>query len=179
MEGRKIDLKKKGKNWDAKEHTSIEIARKYNHKEVASLLERFAHNHSQTRQEVCLELGLLDKDTAELFATTVFLCDDYFTIKINNKAAHFFKIIKNFQWNFQMIVCNRVYGSKKETILSKDSEKAFRSIVRCRWLYSIVVCISSWFIFLCCSLHHFLLCIQLLQLIIIKINHLLEVFNIF
>ena len=127
--GKDIHLEVKGKHDDI-ERTAIEIARDKNRKGIVSLLKRFSENQEQIRQEIRIELGLAYIDAAELFATIVFLCDSYFAIKSDNKAARFFRIIRTIPMEIQMVVCNRVYGSKKETILSSDSEKAFGSIVR-------------------------------------------------
>jgi hypothetical protein len=74
--GREItNLDEKGK-WIGKEYTAIEIARARNRTGVVSLLERFVTNSTQTRHELRVELGLVDACGAELFAMTVFLCDD-------------------------------------------------------------------------------------------------------
>jgi len=69
------DLNKKGKE-RGKNYTALEIARKENLTGVASLLERFMVNLTLTRHQVRVKLGLLDALAAEVFALTVFLCDD-------------------------------------------------------------------------------------------------------
>jgi hypothetical protein len=122
---------------DDQEYTAIEIARKKNKTEVVSLLERFMANSMQTRHEVRVELA--DKDAAELFAKIVFLCDDFLRLKepatssssINTVASvRFFTISMHLPMELQMVLCNRVFGSAKENILSKDSELAFKHIAR-------------------------------------------------
>jgi len=68
---------KKGKNWrDGNEYTALEIARVEKRTEVASLLERFMANSTQTRHELRVKLGVLDELAAEVFALIVFMCDD-------------------------------------------------------------------------------------------------------
>jgi hypothetical protein len=127
------DLDKKGKRWDGNERTAIEIARKEKKAEVVSLLERFMANLIQTRREIRIELGLVDELAAELFAMTVFLCDDFLRLKEANSpaatgAARFFKIAAQFSMELQMVLCYRVFGSGKGNIKSKDSEPAFKHL---------------------------------------------------
>ena len=100
--GRDLADFKKGNDGsiDADDYTALEIAREKHRPEVVSLLERFMANPVQTRHEVRVELGLLDALAAEVFALTVFLCG------------------------------HRVVGSVKESILTKDSEAAFKSLAR-------------------------------------------------
>ena len=73
------DIKsKKGRHWgDGREYTALEIARVEKNTEVVSLLERFMTDPIQTRHEVRVKLGMLDALAAEVFALTVFLCDEY------------------------------------------------------------------------------------------------------
>ena len=71
------DIKnKKGKDWeDGEDYTALEIAEERNKTKVVSLLERFLTNPAQTRHELRVKLGMLEL-AAEVFALTVFLCDD-------------------------------------------------------------------------------------------------------
>ena len=129
--GREINLDRKGKYLDGKEYTAIEIARRETEPAVVSLLEKFATNPLQTRYEIRLELGVTEALAAELFATTVFLCDDYLRIKqpeSNSKIGRFFRITSHLPMELQMIVCHRVYGLAKENIPSRDSELAFKNL---------------------------------------------------
>jgi hypothetical protein len=134
LRGDELDLDKKGKYYlDEIEYTTIEIARKENKTEVVSLLERFMANPTQTRHELRVELGLVDEDAAELFAMTVFLCDDFLRLKEANSPAaplRFFNVASQLPMELQMVLCYRVFGSSKENIKSKDSEPAFKSVAR-------------------------------------------------
>jgi hypothetical protein len=110
------------------------IARTMYGRTVVSLLRKFIQNQGQTRREVRLELGLVDMEAAELFAMTVFLCDDYLRIKEPTASSttsagcvRFFNIISTLPMELQMVLCYRVCGLSKETILSRDSEPAFKS----------------------------------------------------
>ena len=135
---------KKGR--DGKDYTALEIARMYNHTEVVSLLERFIANPTQTRHELRVKLGVLDELAAEVFALTVFLCDGLLQLKpararrtcptsaVATAAAaattRFFLIVEKLPMELQMILCHRVVGSVKDSILSKDSEVAFKSLAK-------------------------------------------------
>ena len=125
------DIKnKKGKNWrDDKNYTALEIARK-NESEVGSLLERYLTNPALTHHELRVKLGVLDEVAAEVFALTVFLCDDLLRLRpACNLAAtsRFFIIASKMPLELQRILCHRAVGSMKQNILHKDSEAAFKS----------------------------------------------------
>jgi len=125
-------------HWEGEEQTALEIARKLNRAQVVSLLERYASNPTQTRYEMRVELGMLDKLTAEIFALMIFLCDDLLQFKpaplasvtSNLEAARFFAIAKQLPMELQMILCHRAVDSDIDGILSKDSEAAFKSLAR-------------------------------------------------
>ena len=129
---------KTGKNFDSKEYTALEIAREENRTEAAALLQRFITNPAQTRHEIRAKLGMLDELAAEVFALTVFLCDDLLQLKPAAHPAHptaaattrFFAIASKLPMELQMIICHRVVGSMKQNILHKDSEAAFKSLAR-------------------------------------------------
>ena len=125
---------KKGK-WGNQDYTAIEIARGEKGAKVVELLERFIANPIQTRHEVCVKLGFPDELAAELYAATVFLCDDLLQLKpalvsSNSPAVRFFAIAKRLPMELQMVLCHRVVGSRKQNILRKDSEAAFKSLAK-------------------------------------------------
>ena len=104
-----------------------------------SLLERFLANPSQTRHELRVKLGVLNELAAEVFALTVFLCDDLLqlkpaiittTVTTPLPAVRFFAIATRLPMEVQMILCHRGVGSMKQNILLKDSEAAFKSLAR-------------------------------------------------
>ena len=132
---------KKGRHWDGNRYTALEIAREENKTEVMSLLERFIIiNPAQTRHEVRVKLGVLDELAAEIFALTVFLCDDLLQLKPAfhlaatpdhaASATRFFAITSKLPMELQMILCHRAVGSMKQNILREDSEMAFKSLAR-------------------------------------------------
>ena len=130
---------KKGTDWDGKDYTALEIARKENKTEVVSVLERFIANPAQTRHELRVKFGVLDELAAEVFALTVFLCDDLLHLKpalappphlAAAAATRFFASAQRLPMELQMILCRRAVGSMKQNILHKDSEAAFKSLAR-------------------------------------------------
>ena len=129
LRGDELDFDKKGRSWDGeKECTAIEIARHCNNREVVSLLEKLVEDPTQTRYEIRAELGIREHQSAELFATIVYLCDDHLEVKqtnLENEPERFFSITKRLPMELQMIICHRVYGSCKDAVLKKDSELAF------------------------------------------------------
>ena len=131
---------RKGK-WIGKDYTALEIARMYERTEVVSLLERFIANPAQTRHEVSVKLGMLVALAAEVFALTVFLCDDLLQFKpashpatpnpaTTAAAIRFFAIASKLPMELQMLLCHRAVGSMKQNILRQDSEAAFKSLAR-------------------------------------------------
>ena len=130
---------KKGKyGWDGKDQTALEIARKKGKTEVVSVLKIFMANPAQTRRDLRVKLGVLNELAAEVFALTVFLCDDLLQLKPTSHLAatpdhavtRFFAIAKRLPMELQMILCHRAAGSMKQNILHKDSEAAFKSLAR-------------------------------------------------
>jgi len=70
--GREMDL---GKPGDVDKSDVIGVAKKWRKTEVATLLERFKSDPSQTRLAMRLELGWYDEAPAEIFALVVFVSD--------------------------------------------------------------------------------------------------------
>jgi len=140
------DIEKR-RNWEGNEYSALEIAREFNNTEVVPVLERFVANPALTRHEVRVKLGMLDDLAAEVFALTVFLCDELLHLKPASHlaatpdhataatATRFFAIAKRLPMELQMILCHRVLGSKRQNILRKDSEAAFKSLARILLLF--------------------------------------------
>jgi hypothetical protein len=99
--------------------------------EIVSLLRRFIANPTLTCHQVRVKLRLLDKLAAEVFALTVFVCDDLLRLKPSVcLASRFFTIAIKLPMELQMILCCRAVGSTKQNILCKDSEPAFLNLVK-------------------------------------------------
>ena len=126
------DIKNTIGKLEGNEYTALEIAINGERSEVVSLLERFIDNPAQTRHGLRVKLGLLDELAAEVFALTVFLCDDLLQLKpaaTSLPAARFFTIATKLPIELQMILCHRAVGSAKDdSILSIDSEAAFKAL---------------------------------------------------
>ena len=119
-------------HWDGEDYTALEIANGEKKTKVVSLLERFIANPAPTRHELRVKLGVLDELAAEVFALTVFLCDDFLQLKpahpAGAAATRFFTISSKLPMELQMVLCHRAVGSMKQNILHKDSEVAFKSL---------------------------------------------------
>jgi len=67
-----------------------------------------------------------------LFALVVFHSDDF--VVINERASsfirRFFRITSRLPLDLQMVLCNRVFGSPRDIILSKHSEPYFKCLAR-------------------------------------------------
>ena len=109
-------------------------------------------NPAQTRHELCVKFGVREALAAEVFALTVFLCDDLlqrkpgpnpiaalrffaiFHFLASNSTARattrFFTIASKLPVELQMVLCHRVVGSMKPNIPHKDSKAAFKSLAR-------------------------------------------------
>ena len=133
------DLNKKGK-LIGNEFTALEIARNDQRTEVVAVLERFVADPTETRWKLRAKLGVLDELAAEVFALTVFLCDDLLQFKPASypaatrffaiAATRFFAIAAKLPMELQMVLCHRAVGSMKQNILCKDSEAAFKLLAR-------------------------------------------------
>ena len=82
-----------------------------------------------------VKLGVLDELAAEVYALTVFLCDDLLQLKpasgpADAAATRFFAIVKRLPMELQMILCHHVVCSTKQNILRNDSNVAFKSLAR-------------------------------------------------
>ena len=127
--------------------TTLEIAEKKKKTEVAWLLERFMANPAKTRRELKVKIGVLDELAAEMFALTLFLCDDLLQPKpplatptlsthdstatistTTNAATRFFAIASKLPMELQMVLYHRAVGSLRQHILHKDSEAAFKAL---------------------------------------------------
>ena len=105
--------------------------------EVVLVLKKFEANPAQTRHVLRVKLGVLDALAAEIFASTVFLCDGLLQLTpaspsdLNATAAiRFFAIAAKLPMELQMILCHRVIGSTKQHILHRNSEYAFEDLGR-------------------------------------------------
>jgi len=98
-----VKSKKTGRDYDGKDYTALENARKNKDTEAASLLERFMANPELTMHEIRVKLGLQDALAAELYAVTIFMCDDLLQLKETSTVAtavtRFFAITESCPWS--------------------------------------------------------------------------------
>jgi len=108
------------------------VAKQNDETEMASLLERFKGDPSQTRHVIRVELGLFDELAAEMFALVVFVSDGLLQLKVTSPtpATRFFSITTRLALELQMMLCYRAVGSAKEIIRGKHSEPAFKDLVK-------------------------------------------------
>jgi len=126
--GRDIGVSKVGRLWGSDtQRNALQIARVRNHMKVVALLQEFKAYPTQVRHELRVKLGMLEELAAELFAITVFVCDDLLqlmppqsTSSRTAAAIRFFNIASKLPMELQMIVCHRAVGSMKQNILQKD-----------------------------------------------------------
>jgi len=109
---------------------------------IADLLDSFDLDPTTTRQQLRELPELRDVFISDLFAIMIFLCDGLFAASIKSsafpssitsqKAARFFLCAQRLPFELQMMLCNRSFGSAKDTVLTKHSEPAFKKLGR--WL---------------------------------------------
>ena len=133
--GRDFDVNQAGRDWkNGVRSTPIQVATQKELEDGVTLLKRFTANPAMTRHELRVRL-VPEELAAELFALTVFLCDDLLCLKTPTKvtataASRFFDVVKRLPMELQMVLCRRVFGSAKDSVLSKDSEVAFKSLAK-------------------------------------------------
>ena len=126
-------------NFDAptKTSTPLELAAYFEAKSksevyphIGRLLERLVENEHRVRFETRRELGLGPNDPELLFATTVLLCDDFYTISPagDSSSSRFFKILKKLPMELQMVISNMTYGIAKESIPRSLFEGALKTL---------------------------------------------------
>jgi len=99
----------------------------------ADLIDGYERDPVAVRHRLHRQPGLREYFIGHLFALVVFHAD-FFAI-INEKTAHsytrrFFRITSQLPLDLQMVLCNRIFGSPRDIILSRDSEPGFRLLAR-------------------------------------------------
>jgi hypothetical protein len=106
--------------------------------QISLLLGSFERNPGEVRRKLCTLPGLREPFVGEVFAMIIFLSDNFLAIKKNKEsetkneagAKRFFKIASELHFDLQMVLCNRLYNSPKDLVLSKHSESAFKKLAR-------------------------------------------------
>jgi len=157
VSGRELDTKIKSRDspaaWGNK--TAIEIARLQGSSQsepeedhprikycplIVSLLESFEANPAAVRRQLRELPHLRDPFIGNVFALVVFLCDGLLRVKkvkakatgasASSSSERFFWVASRLPMELQMLLCNRVFGSRKEVVLTKYSEPAFMRLAR-------------------------------------------------
>jgi len=100
---------------------------------IAALIDSFDLDPDATYQQLRELPELRNSFIGDLFALVVFLCDDLLVVNAsstNKKATRFFQIAHRLPMELQMMLCNRVFGAGKDTVLTKHSEPAFKKLGR-------------------------------------------------
>ena len=102
---------------------------------IADLLDTFDADTAFIRQQLRELPELRDPFISDHFALVVFLCDGFLTLGAGSsvtdkKAARFFQIACSLPMELQMLLCNRVFGAGKNSVLTKHSEPAFKKLGR-------------------------------------------------
>lgn len=137
---RPFNPNRKGKSGN-QDYTPEVIAMARGHNGVASLLDRYVKDPKETRLWVKCELGLLADQVPHLYALLLFYCDGLLRLKANDavvpagvdlgklsRIRRFFSVGAKLPLELQMVLCYRACGSFGDTILSADSEKAFKDL---------------------------------------------------
>jgi len=148
--GREIDTRMRStfNNRTAAEHARVTGARitkpgseteedfqrkKINSPLCADLIDDYERNPVATRHRLRRQPGLREHFIGHLFALVVFHSDSFAVI--NEKTAQsytkrFFRITSQLPLELLMLLCNRVFGSPRDIILSRDSEPGFQLLTR-------------------------------------------------
>ena len=106
--------------------------RKHNGPLIAALIDSFEADPATTRQQLRELPELRDPFIGDLFALVIFLCEGLLSVgaesSTSNKAVRFFRIAQALPMELQMVLCNRVFGSGKDHVLTKHSEPAFKKL---------------------------------------------------
>jgi len=99
----------------------------------ADLIDEYERDPVTVRNRLRRQPGLREYFAGHLFALVVFHSDNF--VAINERTAHsdtkrFFTITSQLPLDLQMVLCNRIFGSSKDIIVSRNSEPGFRLLAR-------------------------------------------------
>ena len=136
LRGDELNLSAKG-SWYKPPHQPMIYASvfemKLQYQLMAELIDDLAARPRHTRHEVRVELDIPEALSLDLFATVVYLCDDYLKIKnlpSPTPSTRFFSILMKLPMEIQMLLCHRTYGLSKDVIPAQDSNLAFRNVMK-------------------------------------------------
>jgi len=104
---------------------------------IAALLDSFDLDPVTTRQKLRELPEVRDSHIQDLFSLVIFLCDGLLMVgpsasasSTNQRAVQFLQIAQRLPMELQMMLCNRMFGSAKDIVLTRDSELAFKRLVK-------------------------------------------------
>ena len=133
--GRFLDLKVESEREHEYPMDAISGVWEYCEADAVRLLKKFRKDPGGTTTELRKKLRCLHRNPADAFAAVVFLSDGYLRLKSRTgktgiQAKTFFKIAQRLPMELQMLLCQRVYSSKKTSIPTKDTEAALMSLAQ-------------------------------------------------
>jgi len=110
--------------WDAGAESS--------HTLCADLIAEYVILPIEVRAELQRDLGFRDHFIGHTFALVVFFTDEFLRLGMGAPEAttRFYHICSQVPLELQMTLCNRMFGSAKDLIMSRDSEPAFKWLAR-------------------------------------------------
>jgi len=107
--------------------------RKTNGPLCADLIDEYERDSVGVRHQLRRQPGMREYLIGHLFALVVFHSDSF--VVINERLAHsdtkkFFRICARLPLEVQMVLCNRIFGSPRDIILTRDSEPGFQLLTR-------------------------------------------------
>jgi len=107
--------------------------RKTNGPLCAALLDEHESDHVAVQHRLRRQPGLREYFIGHLFALAVFHSDSFAVINeitARSDTKRFFMITSRLPLDLQMVLCNRVFGSPKDIIISRSSEPGFQLLAR-------------------------------------------------
>jgi len=99
----------------------------------ADLIDEYGRDAVAVRNRLRRQPGLREYFIGHLFALVIFHSDSFAVMNDNTASSltrRFFKISSQLPLEIQMVLCNRVFGSPKDIVLSKYSEPVFKCLAR-------------------------------------------------
>jgi hypothetical protein len=117
---------------------------------IADLLAEHQRDPHSVRKRLSLLPGVRDRFIGEVFAMVVFLADNFVSLQpavsplqqpprppsplkpppLEEQARRFFAIAVALPMDLQMVLCNKVFDSPKDLVLTKHSEPAFKKLAK-------------------------------------------------
>ena len=108
------------------------LVRQVNCPLIIQLIEEYNHDPQRTRTRLRALPELRDHFIGHLYALVIFHSDELVRLTGSSlsKVGRFFAICAALPLDLQMLLCNRVFGSPKDFILSGCSESGFKWLAR-------------------------------------------------